>query len=235
MAGALEAVDGDGVDPHPFGGQGVADAGALMDDDDAMGLEVVDMLLGLVAGGLDDLHAALDDGLAVLGVGRRVDGRQDGQVHAEGLVGQLAAALDLGPQGVRRRLGQGGDEAQTAGVGHRGDQLGPADPLHAALHDGVLHTDKLGETRLDRHDVLPLAFGPSPLGRTLKRRTQGQASGNWATSGRSARWRRSARTSASEASPRSCPPGSQVPSPGRRPRSGGRRRDRHGRRRAARG
>ena len=50
--------------------------------------------------------------------------------------------------------------AERAGVGHGGDQLGAADPLHAALHDGVLDAEHLGESRAD-HRALSYAF-PGP-------------------------------------------------------------------------
>ena len=63
VTGAFEAVDRDGVHAHPLGRQAMADAGALMDDDDAVLLEFLDVLGRLVAGRLDDLHAAVDDHL----------------------------------------------------------------------------------------------------------------------------------------------------------------------------
>jgi hypothetical protein len=78
---------------------------------DAVLLEFVDVLLRLVPGRLDDLHAAFDDGAAVFGVGRRIDRRQDREIDAERLVGHLAAALDLLGEMFRRRLRQRSDEA----------------------------------------------------------------------------------------------------------------------------
>src|SRR6516225_1990972 len=104
MAGAFKTVDRDRIRAHALGRQRVADAGALVHDLDAVLLELGDMLLRLVAGGLDDLDAALDDGLAVFGIGRRLDRGQDGQVHAERLVGHGTAARDLPGQILRRRL-----------------------------------------------------------------------------------------------------------------------------------
>ena len=65
MAGAFEAVDRDRVDAHAFGRQCVAHAGAFVQHHDAVLLEFGDVFLRLVAGGLDDLDAALDDGLAI--------------------------------------------------------------------------------------------------------------------------------------------------------------------------
>ena len=95
MAGAFKAVDRNRIDPHALRRQRVADAGAFVHDHDAVLLEFGDVLLRLVARGLDDLDAAFDDGLAIFGVRRRLDRRQDGQVDAERLVGQAAAARDF--------------------------------------------------------------------------------------------------------------------------------------------
>ena len=149
MAGALETVDRDRVDPHALRRQRVADAGAFVHDHDAVLLEFGDVFLRLVAGGLDDLDAALDDGLAIFRVGRRLDRGQDGEVDAERLVGQAAAARDFLGQILRRRLRQRGDEAERAGVGDGRDQFGAADPLHAALHDRVFDADEFGKSRFD--------------------------------------------------------------------------------------
>src|ERR1051325_11425604 len=105
----------------------MADTGAFMHDLDAMLLELGDMLLRLVACGLDDLDAAFDDGLAVFRVRRRVYGRQDGEVDAERLVSERAAARDFLGQILRRRLRQRGNETERAGIGDGSDQLGAAD------------------------------------------------------------------------------------------------------------
>ena len=45
-------------------------------------------------------------------------------------------------QVFRRRLRQRGDQAERAGIGDGGDQLGAADPLHAALDDRVLDAER---------------------------------------------------------------------------------------------
>src|SRR4029078_12046541 len=68
MAGALKAVDRDRIDAHSFRRQAVTDTGAFVDDLDAVLLELGNMFLRLVARGLHDLDAGLDDGLAVFGV-----------------------------------------------------------------------------------------------------------------------------------------------------------------------
>jgi hypothetical protein len=105
-------------------------------------------LRGVVARGLDDRHALVDDHLRALAVGRRVDRRQDREVDPERLVGQLTAAVDLARERVRGGLRQRGDAPQRAGVRDRGDELGAPDPLHPTLHDGVLNAEHLGESGL---------------------------------------------------------------------------------------
>ena len=42
--------------------------------------------------------------------------------------------------------GQGRDDAQAAGLGDGCGQLGPADPHHPALDDGMLDPHELSET-----------------------------------------------------------------------------------------
>ncbi len=154
MAGAFETVDRDGVDAHALGRERVADAGAFVHDLDAVLLEFVDMLLRLVAGGLDHCDTALDDGGAIFGVRRRLDRGQDGEVDAKRLVGEVAAARDFPGQVLRGRLGQRRDEAERAGIRNGGDQLGAPDPLHAALDDRVLDADEFREPCL-QHDLFP--------------------------------------------------------------------------------
>ncbi len=145
VTGALKAVDRDRIHAHALRRQRVTHAGAFVDHLDAVLLELVDMLLRLVAGGLDDLDAAVDDRLAIFGVGRGLDGRQDRQVHGDRLLGQRPRPGDLLAQVVGGRLGQGGDDAEAAGLRHRRGQLCAADPLHPALHNRVLDTDEIGE------------------------------------------------------------------------------------------
>jgi len=139
----------------------VADGGAFVDDLDAVLLEVVDVFLRFIAGCFDDFDAGLDDRVAVFGIGRRFERGQDGQVHAERFVRQVAAAFDFLCQLFRRRLRQRGDETECAGVGDGGDQLRAADPLHAALDDGVLDPEHFGEACFDhgRLPVLRIACG----------------------------------------------------------------------------
>jgi hypothetical protein len=93
VAGTLESVDAHPVDSDPFGLDSVPDAGALVQHLDAVGVECGQVLLGIEAGGLHDFHTGLDDRVPVLCVRRRVDGRQDGEVDPERVVGHVPAAL----------------------------------------------------------------------------------------------------------------------------------------------
>jgi hypothetical protein len=95
----------------------------------------------------------------VAGVVGRLDGGQKREVHAEGLVGHLAAARDLARQQLGRALRQAGDDAQPAGVGDGRGQLGKADEVHAALDDGVLDAEQFGDAGL---------HGPSSAARTSR-------------------------------------------------------------------
>jgi len=103
------------------------------------------VLLRAAARGLHDLDAALDDRGDVFRIGRRGERRQEGEVHAERLVGHVAAARDFFRQKLRRLLRQPGDDAETAGVGHGGGKLGAADEVHAALDDGMADAEHFGD------------------------------------------------------------------------------------------
>ena len=131
--------------------QRMAHAGAFVDHLHAGFLEARQMRLRIVARRLDDFDAACDDRFAVFVVRNRIDRRQDGEVHAERLVGHLTAALHFLVERLRRPGGMRGDEAQRAGIGHRADQFGAAHASHAAAGDRRLHAEHLGEARLD-HD-----------------------------------------------------------------------------------
>lgn len=151
VTGALVAVDREDVDAETLGGESVADGGALVDDDAAGFLEALDKRAGVVAGGLDDLDARLDDGGGVLVIGRGVDRGQDGEVDTERLGGHLAAAGDLFAESVGSGLGEGGDDAAATGVGDGSGHVSGSDPLHAALDDGVFDAEHLGELGPERH------------------------------------------------------------------------------------
>ena len=127
----------------------MADSGAFVDDLDAMFLEIVDMLLGLVTRGFDDPDAGLDDRGAIFRIRRRFDRRQDGEIHAERLVGHVPRPGDFPGQGFRRRLGERRQEAERAGVRDRSNELGLADPHHSALCDRMLNSEQLGKSGSD--------------------------------------------------------------------------------------
>jgi hypothetical protein len=65
MSGTFEAVDRNCSDTHALRGQRVAHRRAFMDHDDAVLLEMRNVLLWVVPGGLDDLDAAVDDRLSL--------------------------------------------------------------------------------------------------------------------------------------------------------------------------
>ncbi len=92
--------------------------------------------------------------------------RQDGEVDAEGTVCEPLALLDFLAQVVRRRLGQRRDETERTGIGDTGHEFGAADPLHAALHDGVIHPEHFRESCFE-HVPSPSAGvasrGPEPF------------------------------------------------------------------------
>src|SRR5690606_28449932 len=60
----------------------------------------------------------------------------------------------IGP-GLRER----GQDAQAAGVRYRRGQLGASHPHHAALHDGVVGANQLGEACLQARLDLRLVLG----------------------------------------------------------------------------
>lgn len=95
VARALEAVDGEEVDAELGGGFRVADRRALVEHRAPRLLEHLDDGAGAVACGFDDADALVDDGLRVAGVVGRVDGREEGEVDAEGVLGHGAAAADF--------------------------------------------------------------------------------------------------------------------------------------------
>lgn len=108
----------------------------LVQHRDARSLELANHGAGRVSGRLDNLDALVDDGLGVGRVVGREEGREEGQVDAERLVGEGAAALDLGAQGFGRGGDEGGDDAQAAAVGDCGREVCGADVHEAALDDG---------------------------------------------------------------------------------------------------
>jgi hypothetical protein len=146
VAGALEAVHGHRRAAQALGLQGVAHRGALVDHLDAVLIEQRHEGFRAAPGGFHDLDTGVDDHLGVLFVRHRLDGRQQRQVDAERLVGHFLAAGDLLGEIFRRGLGQPGDDAQRAGVGHRRRQFRVADILHAALDDRVAGTQQFCKT-----------------------------------------------------------------------------------------
>lgn len=60
---------------------------ALVQDDTPGLFQLPDDWPGAVAGGLDDVDALVDDSLGVGAIIRRVEGRQEGDVDTEGVLG----------------------------------------------------------------------------------------------------------------------------------------------------
>ena len=136
VAGALEAVDAEEVNAQVDGALGVPDRRALVQDDGVDGLELLDDGPRAVASRLDDLDALVDHHLCVCAVVRRRHGREECDVHAEGLVGHGLALPDLFPQVFWRGLCEGCEDAESASVTDCRGKLRVAYPLHATLNNG---------------------------------------------------------------------------------------------------
>ena len=95
VACTFKAVDGQEVHAQLDGGLGVSDRGALVQNDNAGLLQLLDYRTRVVAGGFDDLDTFLDNHLGVCGVVGRVEGGEEGQVDAEGVLGHGAASSDF--------------------------------------------------------------------------------------------------------------------------------------------
>ena len=142
MPTALEAVHRDGVTADLLGLDRMAHGCAFVDDLDTVLFQHRHPLLRVIAGCLDDLHTALDDGLDVTGIVRRREGRKECQVHAKGLVRHLAAAGNLLGQKFRGALGKPRDDAKSASIRYSGRHLCKADIVHATLDNGVLYAEE---------------------------------------------------------------------------------------------
>ena len=153
MPGAFEAIHADGIDANFLGTDAMAHRRALVDDLDAGGVQFRQERLGVVTRRLHDLDPGRNDRVDIFAVGPGHQGRQDREIDAERLVGHLAAALDLLHQIIGRRLRQAREKPQRARVRDRRRQLGPPNPLHAALHDRVLDAEHFGEARTDHGAV----------------------------------------------------------------------------------
>ncbi|MNP40488.1 hypothetical protein D3C76_1341350 [compost metagenome] len=117
-----------------------------MDDANACRFHLRHVFDGFVAGGFDDRHAILDDRIDVLVVRRRADGRENGHVDPERVVGHLPATTDFLGQRFRGRLGKPGQHAQAPSVGDGRGEFGATYPLHAALHDRITDAKHFGNT-----------------------------------------------------------------------------------------
>ena len=142
MAAAFEAVDADGVAADLLGLQRVPNRSAFVDHLDASRLQGRHVLLGATPCGFDDLDAAFPDGCDVFRIGRRAEGRQKGQIHAEWLIRHFVAARDLLCQQFRRSLRQSGDDPEPASIRHGGREFGKAHIVHSALDDRMFDAEQ---------------------------------------------------------------------------------------------
>lgn len=101
---------------HFVGFERVAHGGTFVDDLDTVFLEDRQDLHGIVPGGLDGLHAAIDDGFHIARIVRCVDDRQEGEVYTDWLVRHVAAAGNLVGKICRGTLRERRDDAETASV-----------------------------------------------------------------------------------------------------------------------
>ena len=109
---------------------------ALVQDDAPSFFQLPDHRPGGVPRRLDDADALGEDGARVGWVVGRRQRRQQRQVDGERLRCERFAFADFGAQRVGTGLRECGDDAEAAGVGDGGGELGVADPLHAALDYG---------------------------------------------------------------------------------------------------
>ena len=165
MAAAFETVDAHRIAADLLRLEAVAHRGALVDHLDPGVLQRRQQIDRVAPRRLDHLHPAVDDRLDQPGIVGRGQGRQDGEVHAEGLVGHVLAARDLVGELFGRALRQAGDDPEPARIGDGGGHLGKADIVHPALDDGVLDPEHFGDGGL--HGVsspVKTAFGGDTSG-----------------------------------------------------------------------
>lgn len=98
-----------------------------------------------------DLDVLVNDDLRIGIVIRGNHGGEKRQVYAERLLGHLTTPADLFPQVFRRRLGERGEDSETAGVGNGGGELGVSNPLHAALDNGDGDAESFGKGGFEGH------------------------------------------------------------------------------------
>ncbi len=148
MAAALEPVDRHRVAPDRLRLQRMAHAGALVDHPDPRVLQIWKHRLRIVACGLDHRDPAFDDRADIARIVGRVDRGQEGQVHAEGLVGHVPAARDLVRKVARRLLREPGNDPEPARIRHRRGHFGQSDEVHPALDDRMLDPEHFGNRGL---------------------------------------------------------------------------------------
>ncbi len=159
MAATFETIDADRVAADLLGLERMANRGAFVDHLDAGRLQRRHVLLRAASGGFDRLDAAFPDGRDIFRIGRRRECRKEGQVHAERLVGHVAATRDFPGEQFGGALRQAGDDAKPAGVGDRGGEFGKTDIVHAALNDRMPDLEQFGNGRSHEKSPIPV---PNP-------------------------------------------------------------------------
>ena len=169
MAAAFEPVDRNGIAADRLRLQRMTDGCAFVDHLDASIMERWQHLHGIVARRFNDLHAAFDDRLDHPRIIRRIDDGQEGQVHAERLVGHVPALRDFVRKIRRRLLGQAGDDAKPARIRNGGSHLRKTDIMHPPLNDGVLNAEHVRDAGLHGANPLKCKVWPDG-GRSLRLR-----------------------------------------------------------------
>lgn len=109
VTGTLESVDGEEVHTKLHGRLGVPNGRALVQNDDTGLLQLSDHRSWVVSGGLDDLDSFINDDLRVGSVVGGDHGWEEGQVHAEGVLGHGATSADFFAKVFGGRLGEGSE------------------------------------------------------------------------------------------------------------------------------
>lgn len=153
MSSAFEAVNGQEVNAKLDRRLCVSDGGALVQDDSASSLELLDDWSRAVSRRLNNIDLLLDNNASVCGIVRGNHGREEGQVDAKRLVGHRSASSDLFAQVFGCGLGESGKlcyretvfecvmecqtyYAQSSSVADSGSKLSVSDPLHTTLNNG---------------------------------------------------------------------------------------------------
>ena len=113
------------------------------------GFELGGVLGGVTGGCGYKTNALIDDELHNGGIAHK----RLGDVDAEGFIGEIAHLGNLDFH-VIELAGAGFDDAKPASIGNCRRQLGPSNPTHRGLHDGVLGAEHGGNSVGDRGELI---------------------------------------------------------------------------------